>query len=291
MKKNILKIMLAVVIALSLSVVMVPPARTMAADSININVTGSESCAGLVGENFTVSLLINCYVNKIFTFLTEVAVAISVIMIIVSGFLFITSAGSPDKVKTANQALTGALIGLVIVLVSYSIVLFEQDLLQGGVDVNVNQPVNSNTVNNNNNGNNNNGNGNGQVANPVTIPDSVKSAAANGTVTFSAFAPINTLSCSDIQSAFKSQSYYEVGHNYNGVTYPESNWTFYIKGIHVQTSDTGVASGIVTVYYTKAYGGTIYSNVWTRSGPASNAYYVNSRSDTPATDAVQTGCN
>ena len=59
----------------------------------------------------------------------------AVIIIIISGFMFITYGGvspgqrssDPNKVKTARSALSGALVGLVIVALSWAIVRFVID--------------------------------------------------------------------------------------------------------------------------------------------------------------------
>ena len=75
--------------------------------------------------------LIQCYVDKIFTWIAGVAALISVMAIIYSGFLYMTSTGNPDKVKTAHKALTGAIIGLVIVVLSFVIVIYVQQVLIG----------------------------------------------------------------------------------------------------------------------------------------------------------------
>ncbi len=48
--------------------------------------------------------------------------AISVIMIIVAGILYLTSAGSPTKMETAKKALIYAIAGIVITLMAGAIV-------------------------------------------------------------------------------------------------------------------------------------------------------------------------
>lgn len=44
----------------------------------------------------------------------ELIAILGTIMIIIAGFLFMTSAGSPEKIKTAKTALMYAIIGMVI---------------------------------------------------------------------------------------------------------------------------------------------------------------------------------
>lgn len=55
--------------------------------------------------------------------------ALSVIMIIVAGILFLTSAGSPERIGTAKKALTYAIVGIVITLISGAIVVTIKSIL------------------------------------------------------------------------------------------------------------------------------------------------------------------
>lgn len=57
---------------------------------------------------------------------------VAVFLIVLSGFKFVTSGGDPKQVGTARQTLTWAIIGLVIILVSFFII----NLISGltGVD-------------------------------------------------------------------------------------------------------------------------------------------------------------
>lgn len=49
---------------------------------------------------------------------------VSVLMIIASGIMYVTSAGSPDKVKKAKDTLTYSVAGLIVALLAYAIVGF-----------------------------------------------------------------------------------------------------------------------------------------------------------------------
>lgn len=86
--------------------------------------------------------LVACYTNKIVRLLLVIASIGSVGMIIYAGILFITSGGDPKKITTAKLALTGAIIGLVIVLLSYSIQVFTRNIVSG----NNPQPIINNAV-------------------------------------------------------------------------------------------------------------------------------------------------
>lgn len=59
--------------------------------------------------------------NNIITGIGGIVVALSTIMFIVAGVLYLTSAGSPEKINMAKKALTFAIIGIVIAVVAGSI--------------------------------------------------------------------------------------------------------------------------------------------------------------------------
>ena len=49
---------------------------------------------------------------------------VAVVVIIASGAYYVTSAGSPERVKTAKNILTYAIVGLVIVILAFTITNF-----------------------------------------------------------------------------------------------------------------------------------------------------------------------
>ena len=55
--------------------------------------------------------------------------SLAALMIIVSGFLFITSAGSPEKIKNAKAALTYAIIGMVVAGLASAIIATVKSVL------------------------------------------------------------------------------------------------------------------------------------------------------------------
>ncbi len=73
-----------------------------------------------VDESITVNSLITDIVN-IFSFVVGV---VAVIMIIIGGFQYITSAGDSNKVSTAKNTILYAIIGLIIVALAQVIVRF-----------------------------------------------------------------------------------------------------------------------------------------------------------------------
>lgn len=48
----------------------------------------------------------------------------AVVMIIVGGFMWMTSAGNEDKLLKAKRVISGAVVGLVIVIIAWAIVIF-----------------------------------------------------------------------------------------------------------------------------------------------------------------------
>jgi len=74
-------------------------------------------CNPLSGvENFGTLL------EKIFTAVAGIVGAIAVIMLIIAGLLFVTSAGNPEKVNNAKKALTYAIIGIIVALAASAII-------------------------------------------------------------------------------------------------------------------------------------------------------------------------
>ncbi|HZJ42038.1 MAG TPA: pilin [Patescibacteria group bacterium] len=72
---------------------------------------------------------INALVKNIINFLIILAIPITAILIVYAGFLYITSAGNDEKVKTAQKALIWAIIGFAIVLVASSVPTIIEEFL------------------------------------------------------------------------------------------------------------------------------------------------------------------
>ncbi|MFA7628344.1 MAG: TrbC/VirB2 family protein [Candidatus Dojkabacteria bacterium] len=60
-------------------------------------------------------------VDKITGYLFPVAVLISLVFVVMGGYMWIISGGDPSRVKQAQGTLTWAILGLVIVLVIFGI--------------------------------------------------------------------------------------------------------------------------------------------------------------------------
>ena len=70
-------------------------------------------------------------IEKIISFIFWIAVAIVPIMIIIAGFLFLTSGGDPEKVRTAKRIVFWAVIGLAIVLFAKGIISLIKTVIEG----------------------------------------------------------------------------------------------------------------------------------------------------------------
>jgi len=67
--------------------------------------------------------------DKIIPGVVGIIAALSTIMITIAGILYLTSAGSPERINTAKKALTYAIIGLVIAIAAGSIAAIIKNVL------------------------------------------------------------------------------------------------------------------------------------------------------------------
>lgn len=81
--------------------------------------SGGSGCANTAGEP-TIDSTINAVIN----ILSMIVGIISVIMIIVGGFKYVTSAGDSGNISSAKNTIIYALIGVVIVALSQTLVKF-----------------------------------------------------------------------------------------------------------------------------------------------------------------------
>ena len=79
----------------------------------------SDGSPDIRGLQDIIHLLVNLIQIALF-----LAGLLAVIFIIIGGIKYITSAGSPDGVKSAKNTLTGAITGLALAILSYAIVNF-----------------------------------------------------------------------------------------------------------------------------------------------------------------------
>jgi hypothetical protein len=69
--------------------------------------------------------------DKITPFLVPTGIFLAVLVIVIGGYMWMTSAGSPDKVKQAQGTLTWAVIGLVFIIIAVLLVQAIIDYIVG----------------------------------------------------------------------------------------------------------------------------------------------------------------
>jgi magnesium-transporting ATPase (P-type) len=82
------------------------------------------SCATTDEEKSAQKSKVNKTISNIINLLSWVVGVVSVIVIIIGGLLYVTSAGDPQKATKARQAILYAIVGLVIVAFAQLIVQF-----------------------------------------------------------------------------------------------------------------------------------------------------------------------
>jgi amino acid transporter len=95
-----------------------------------MNIDLSRFTQGLLADWGTLSLeeLIATRGVELINFFIGFAAFIAVVMLVVGGYLFITSAGDPEKTEKAQKTITAAIIGLIIVFIARAIVFFVVDI-------------------------------------------------------------------------------------------------------------------------------------------------------------------
>ena len=68
----------------------------------------------------SIDIAITETINKILGF----GIVLTSLFLIISGYLFITSTGNPDKLSRAKKTLTGSIIGLVVMILAWAITTF-----------------------------------------------------------------------------------------------------------------------------------------------------------------------
>ncbi len=103
-------------------------ANSVVKKGIKTATTADMENKSIAGEGGLISILIN--------FLLWAVGILSVVMIIFSGFRYITSAGDASKTKSAQTALTYSIVGLIVAVLAWVIV--KMILRQFGIEVKTN---------------------------------------------------------------------------------------------------------------------------------------------------------
>jgi hypothetical protein len=78
---------------------------------------------GLTSSSGKITVLVNYAIG--------LSALVAVILFIFSGYMYITSAGDPDKVDRAGKTITGTIIGMAIVFLAAILVKFLVNTLSG----------------------------------------------------------------------------------------------------------------------------------------------------------------
>lgn len=99
---------------------LIPSTPVLAQSSLLDGQTGMPEVETVFGEPEDIRLT----VAKIINIVLSVLAAIFVILIVVSGFKYMTAAGNEEKVKDSMKQIQQAVIGLIIILIAWSITRF-----------------------------------------------------------------------------------------------------------------------------------------------------------------------
>lgn len=59
-----------------------------------------------------------------------IAGAAAIILLVISGIRFITSSGDPEKIRSARSTATGALIGVAVIVLAHTLIVFVLDRIK-----------------------------------------------------------------------------------------------------------------------------------------------------------------
>jgi len=91
------------------------------------------NCNPPTGTDVATISNLSCLFGKVVSYALGLAAIVLFVLLIMSGFKFITSGGDPKALEGAKKTLTYAIIGLIVILVSYLILVLIQTIT--GVNV------------------------------------------------------------------------------------------------------------------------------------------------------------
>jgi len=83
-----------------------------------------ESDATIYTDPYTLVSLISCAMEKITSFLLEIALGVSALIVAISGIRYTMSAGDPKKQQDAIRAINAAIIGFILLMLFMSLFNF-----------------------------------------------------------------------------------------------------------------------------------------------------------------------
>lgn len=106
--------------------------------------TGNSYPTTVLGGKKTAPEILGTIIN----IMLGIGFAIAVVMVIYGGYQYITSAGNEEKATSGRQTIFYALIGLVIIVLSFVIVSAVLNFVRNGITPGSNTPVNNSPANN-----------------------------------------------------------------------------------------------------------------------------------------------
>lgn len=76
------------------------------------------------GSDVTIGSVVTDRVHPAINFFVLFSALVAVALIVVSGYMFMTAAGDPEKIEKAQKALTAAIVGMIIVFLARVIIGF-----------------------------------------------------------------------------------------------------------------------------------------------------------------------
>jgi len=99
--------------------------------STNIGDTQIGSVKGVTIENPLKTESLTDLLENIYNYVVDFAIAISSVIIVWAGYLFLSAEGDEEKIKKAKRLLTWAVIGLVVSILAKGIALVIKKILVG----------------------------------------------------------------------------------------------------------------------------------------------------------------
>lgn len=165
---------------------------------------------------------------------------IAVLFIIVGGFWYMTSAGDEEQAEKGRKTLTNAVIGLVVIIMSFAIVRIVANTVTGGEGTGGTTPTTQNPGSNNNNNNNNPSSV--DLLNAINFPNSV-APGSTALVVFS----IKASTEGELASVKQAISEACAGSAFNNATFNISVNGVKAGSAKFTASNSGINSGVSVV--------------------------------------------
>jgi hypothetical protein len=117
---------------LAAAVLLLPFQVNAAADKVQEGLNAISSPFGNKGTSLTQTSAAGLIV-KVINFALSVAFALAILFVIIAGFRYLTSAGNEEAAKKGKKTLIYALVGIVIIVLSYVLVNIVVKFAQTGI--------------------------------------------------------------------------------------------------------------------------------------------------------------